>query len=141
MTDSLSFREYLTPAVFQRGLKARYRHEQRIKTGGMIGCDIRKYKIGFIVSFCFSAFWKADEYLSSYNVHDLEEGKQVLDFVIRLYNEERPHMSLGNLPPNTIHDEKAKPEQLWRNYYQKNSTIVNPFQDNDAAVNLLQDVE
>lgn len=39
-----------------------------------------------------------NEYLSSYNVLDLEEGKQVFDFVIRLYNEERPHKSLGNLP-------------------------------------------
>ncbi|WP_114941824.1 IS3 family transposase [Mucilaginibacter endophyticus] len=60
-----------------------------------------------------------NEYLSSYSVHDIEEGKQVLDFVIHLYNEERPHMSLGNLTPNSIHEEKAQPEQLWKNYYQR----------------------
>jgi putative transposase len=60
-----------------------------------------------------------NEYLSCYNVHNLEEGKQVLDFVIGLYNDKRPHMSLGNLTPNTIHGEKARPEQLWKNYYHR----------------------
>ncbi|MET4141466.1 IS3 family transposase [Pedobacter sp. UYP1] len=80
-----------------------------------------------------------NEYLSSYVVKNLEEGKQVLDFVIKLYNEERPHMSIGNLTPELVHHGNAKPPQLWKNYYHKNSTIVNPIQDYDTAVNLLQD--
>lgn len=58
-----------------------------------------------------------------------------------LYNQERPHMSLGNETPDTIHNQKAIPKQLWKNYYQKNSNIVNPSQDYDTAVNLLQDVK
>jgi transposase InsO family protein len=58
-----------------------------------------------------------NEYLKSYKVNGLAEGKQVLDFVIRLYNDERPHMSLGYLTPNLIHSGKAKPDQLWKNYY------------------------
>jgi len=58
-----------------------------------------------------------NEYLKSYKVNGLAEGKQVLDFVIRLYNDERPHMSLGYLTPNLIHAGKAKPDQLWKNYY------------------------
>lgn len=82
-----------------------------------------------------------NEYLSSYSVKDLDEGKQVLDFVIKLYNEERPHMSVGNLTPESVHKGNTVPEQLWKNYYHKNSTIVNPIQDYDAAVNLLQDQE
>lgn len=56
-----------------------------------------------------------------------------------LYNEERLPMSLGNLCPATVHAEKSKPEQLWKNYYQKNSSIVNTFQDREEAVKLFQD--
>lgn len=82
-----------------------------------------------------------NEYLSAYNVQDLEEGKQVLDFVLKLYNEERPHMSIGNLTPDQVHQGNRNPRQLWKNYYHKNGTIVNPIQDDDAAVNLLQDLK
>lgn len=82
-----------------------------------------------------------NEYLCSYNVEDLYEGKQVVDFAIKLYNEERPHMSIGNLAPDQVHQGNRKPAQLWKNYYHKNSTIVNPIQDDDAAVNLLQDLK
>lgn len=63
-----------------------------------------------------------NEYLKSYKVNGLAEGKQVLDFVIRLYNDERPHMSLGYLTPNLIHSGKAKPDQLWKNYYARSPT-------------------
>ncbi|RNL52498.1 IS3 family transposase [Pedobacter jejuensis] len=79
-----------------------------------------------------------NEYLSSYTVKDLEEGKQVLDFVIKLYNEERPHMSIGNLTPEIVHRGNTTPTQLWKNYYHKNSTIVNPIQEEQGAVNLEQ---
>lgn len=63
-----------------------------------------------------------NEYLKSYKVNGLAEGKQVLDFVIRLYNDERPHMSLGYLTPNLIHAGKAKPDQLWKNYYARSTS-------------------
>lgn len=68
-----------------------------------------------------------NEYLSNYIVHDLEEGKSLLDFAIRLYNEERPHMSVGNLTPERVHQGKVIAQQLWKNYYHKNSTLVNPI--------------
>jgi len=80
-----------------------------------------------------------NEYLSNYIVHDLEEGKPLLDFAIRLYNEERPHMSVGNLTPEKVHQGNVIAQQLWKNYYHKNSTIVNPTQDDNSAVNYLQD--
>ncbi|TDS06817.1 IS3 family transposase [Sphingobacterium paludis] len=80
-----------------------------------------------------------NEYLCSYNVSNLEEGKEVLNFVVMLYNEERPHMSLGNLTSSKIHTQKLKPEKLWRNYYQKNGSIVNAFQDNEEVVKQYQD--
>lgn len=80
-----------------------------------------------------------NEYPCSYQVDNLKDGKEVLDFVIMIYNEERPHMSLGNRSPSSVHAQKSKPEQLWRNYYQKNSSIVNTFQDREEAVKLFQD--
>ena len=80
-----------------------------------------------------------NEYLCGYDVNSLEEGKEVLDFVVTLYNEERPHMSLGNLTPEFVHVQNGKSDRLWRNYYQKSSNIVNAFQDYDKVVNLLQD--
>ena len=40
-------------------------------------------------------------------------------------------MSISNLTPNQIHysSNPIKTEKLWKNYYQKSLTIVNPIQD------------
>ena len=68
-----------------------------------------------------------DEYLENYEVVTIKEAKAVLKKAVELYNNQRPHMSLGNLTPNQIHLSKntSKPEKLWKNYYQKQPTIVN----------------
>jgi putative transposase len=70
-----------------------------------------------------------DEYLLDYTVNTIIEAKKVLAFVVNLYNEERPHMSIGNLLPSQVHEQNIKTEKLWKNYYLKNRIIVNPFQD------------
>lgn len=82
-----------------------------------------------------------DEYLDNYEVETLQEAKELLARSVALYNEERPHMSLGNFTPAEIHQSKQtiKPEKLWKNYYQKKTTIVNLFQDEEVVVNPLQD--
>ncbi len=69
-----------------------------------------------------------NEYLCDYEVNNLQEAKEVLDFAIELYNDQRPHMSIGNLTPNTIHLNNFKTEKLWKNYF-KNYQPVNLFQD------------
>jgi len=66
-----------------------------------------------------------NEYLCSYKVNTIREARKVLDFVIELYNKERPHRSNGNLTPNQIHTTNLKTEKLWKNYYRKNTNIVN----------------
>jgi len=40
-------------------------------------------------------------------------------------------MSISNFTPNHIHQTKTKikTERLWKNYYRKQPTIVNPLQD------------
>lgn len=70
-----------------------------------------------------------EEYLDTYEVENIEQAKQLLKNVVTLYNNERPHMSIGNLTPNQIHqpNNHVIPEKLWKNYYHKNPTIVNPL--------------
>jgi putative transposase len=61
-----------------------------------------------------------DEYLQDYTVMNIKEAKQVLSFVVKLYNEERPHNSISNFVPNEVHENNdIKTERLWKNYYRK----------------------
>ena len=57
------------------------------------------------------------EYLNNYEVNDFKEASDLLDEVIKLYNEERPHMSLGNNTPVEVHKHNRETDQLWKNYY------------------------
>ncbi|MBK8485208.1 MAG: IS3 family transposase [Saprospiraceae bacterium] len=69
-----------------------------------------------------------DEYLETYEISTLKEAKNLLRKIIDLYNLERPHMSIGNFTPEAIHQSirPIKPQKLWKNYYQKQTTFVNP---------------
>jgi transposase InsO family protein len=83
-----------------------------------------------------------EEYLETYQINGIDEAKELLKAVVDLYNNDRPHLSIGNLIPNQIHQssKQIKPEKLWKNYYRKPTTFVNPGQDNVTPVNLLQDL-
>jgi transposase InsO family protein len=72
-----------------------------------------------------------EEYLETYDISNLKDAKKLLKSVVELYNTERPHMSISNLTPNIIHHSKneIKTERLWKNYYQKKDSFVNPIQD------------
>jgi putative transposase len=72
-----------------------------------------------------------DEYLDTYDIDNIKDAKKLLKTVVELYNNERPHMSIGNLTPNIIHqsDTTIQPKKLWKNYYRKSTTIVNQLQD------------
>ncbi|MEI7942948.1 MAG: IS3 family transposase [Candidatus Riflemargulisbacteria bacterium] len=58
-----------------------------------------------------------EEYLYNHDVSNFKEAKKLLDISVKLYNEERPHMSIGNNYPATIHENNIKTEKLWKNYY------------------------
>lgn len=67
-----------------------------------------------------------NEYLECYQVDTLKVAKQLLDRVIEVYNNERPHMSLGNLTPNQVHEKPSvSVDNLW-----KKRQIVSLLQDN-----------
>ena len=52
------------------------------------------------------------------------EATILLHQVIKLYNEERPHMSIGNLVPEKVHHKQLnKGDKKWKNYYQKNQLV------------------
>ena len=70
-----------------------------------------------------------EEYLNDYCVSSLEQAKELLAAVVKLYNNERPHQSIGYLTPENVHQKKIKTERLWKNYYKKNTNIVKQLQD------------
>ena len=72
-----------------------------------------------------------EEYLETYQIKTYKEATELLEKVVDLYNMERPHMSISNLTPDKIHSasEPIKTKRLWKNYYRKQNTFVNQFQD------------
>ncbi|MCB9033152.1 MAG: IS3 family transposase [Chitinophagales bacterium] len=65
-----------------------------------------------------------EEYLDHYDLRNITEAKILLDQVIKLYNEDRPHMSIGNLVPSLVHQNQTiKIEKKWKNYYQRKQTV------------------
>ncbi len=75
------------------------------------------------------------EYLKHHRPENKQQAKQLLDRAIELYNKYRPHFSIGLLTPQCVHDKSLSPEKLWKNYYIKNTNIVNVSQDNIEPVN------
>lgn len=70
-----------------------------------------------------------DEYLSDYSIETINDAKEVLEFAVKLYNQDRPHNSFSNFCPDQVYELNLSTERLWKNYYKKNSTIVNQLQD------------
>lgn len=76
-----------------------------------------------------------EEYLKHEAPVNKDQAKQLLDRAINLYNEHRPHFSIGLLTPERVHSVGLPTEKLWKNYYHKNSNIVNVSQDYIKPVN------
>lgn len=59
------------------------------------------------------------EYLFDYEILNISKAKEVLQSVVKLYNEERPHSSIGNATPLQVHENCTDIEikRLWKNYY------------------------
>lgn len=81
------------------------------------------------------------EYLDAYDVSNIEQAKELLDYVVALYNTDRPHMSISNLTPEEVHKsiQSLKTERKWKNYYGKKPRFVNLQQDLAETVNQCQD--
>ncbi len=59
------------------------------------------------------------EYLFDYEIKSLSKAKEILTSVFKLYNEDRPHSSIGNATPSQAHNNSTDLEikHLWKNYY------------------------
>jgi transposase InsO family protein len=77
-----------------------------------------------------------EEYLTHYLPGTINQAGQELQKAVKLYNEHRPHLSIGLLTPNVVHQQNLKTDKLWKNYYQEKRKIVNLFQDNQEPVNV-----
>lgn len=79
-----------------------------------------------------------EEYLQYYEVKNIKEAKKVLDFVVKLYNDERPHNSINNHVPNDVHmNSNLKTKRLWKNYYKKQEDNSNyDFSNSNCSVPL-----
>ncbi len=75
------------------------------------------------------------EYLYHYEIKNLAQAEATLERSVRLYNTERPHLSIGMATPEQIHREPIQTRRLWKNYYPQKKQIVNPSQDYEADVN------
>lgn len=64
------------------------------------------------------------EYLECYDVENVLEAKTLLKQVVKLYNQQRPHMSIGNIVPEKVHDFSLKRGEIkWKNYYRKKELV------------------
>jgi transposase InsO family protein len=70
-----------------------------------------------------------DEYLTDSPVKSIHEARITLAHAVYLYNEDRPHMSIGNHYPSHVHNQNLETVRLWKNYYTTNPSIVNQLQD------------
>jgi putative transposase len=68
-----------------------------------------------------------EEYLYNHVVTNIKEAKKILANTVKLYNEDRPHMSIGNHYPSTVHESNIKTDKLWKNYYapKKEEEVLN----------------
>lgn len=57
-----------------------------------------------------------DEYLLNYQITNLSQARQHLNQAVQLYNNQRPHMSIGNLTPEYVHHnpDLTQPKNLWK---------------------------
>lgn len=67
-----------------------------------------------------------EEYLNHHQIKNLAHAKECLKTAVELYNNQRPHMSIGLLTPNVVHQFNLKTENTWKNKSQK-PIIVNSF--------------
>ena len=72
-----------------------------------------------------------EEYLDTQKLKTVKEAIVYLHKAIKLYNSERPHMSISNFTPDKVHYSKEPFEvkRIWKNYYPNKKVKVNLYQD------------
>ncbi|MGB3179744.1 MAG: hypothetical protein WBB45_00020 [Cyclobacteriaceae bacterium] len=53
------------------------------------------------------------------NVRSIVSLRNQVIHSIQLYNDDRPHLSIGMLTPDVVHQTNIKSNRLWKTYYKK----------------------
>jgi putative transposase len=64
-----------------------------------------------------------EEYLDHYDISNIKEAKQYLEMAVNLYNQERPHMSLGMFKPAQVHQHQLTFKPSWKKTTRKTQTV------------------
>lgn len=59
------------------------------------------------------------EWINDMKFDSLEDARVQIGKVINVYNNKRPHSSIGMLTPEQAHTQQGKLERKWKNYYKK----------------------
>ncbi len=72
-----------------------------------------------------------EEYLDTQQIKTIKQAIAYLHKAIKLYNSERPHMSISNFTPDSVHHatDPVQVKRIWKNYYAKKKATVNSCQD------------
>jgi putative transposase len=68
------------------------------------------------------------EYLSHYLIYNQYQAIQLLETIIKTYNQKRPHQSINMLTPEVVHQKQLSVNKRWGKKNQI-ATIVNSYQD------------
>ena len=63
-----------------------------------------------------------NELMPQVKIKNLEHAQKMLNNIVLIYNEERPHLSIALLTPNQAHETNGKLKRYWKSYY-KNSNV------------------
>lgn len=77
-----------------------------------------------------------NELLAHHKVQNIAQAKALLHEAIRIYNEERPHLSCNMLKPSEAHTLDHSLPHRWRTRYRS----VNPIQEEEGVVNPRQEL-
>lgn len=64
-----------------------------------------------------------EEYLSHHQIGTLTMARKVLNRSVKLYNVDRPHLSIGMLTPQLVHQHSIRTEKLWKTYPRKKVSL------------------
>ena len=66
-----------------------------------------------------------EEYLNTQQIKTVKNGINYLHKAIKLYNSERPHMSISNFTPDSVHHaiDPVPVKRTWKNYYPKKKQL------------------
>ena len=65
-----------------------------------------------------------EEYLNHYSYKTKKEIEEKLQQAVKLYNNERPHMSCSMFTPNEVHERNFYVERQWKTYYRSGKQAV-----------------